>query len=114
MGRTAAAVLPKHDSGTYQIKVNPTQDGSPCSMFRTIRSTFDFVGVTDDGGLRDDGVFCEDVLDLGRAQPVPAHVYHVVHAAGDLRGGRGIGVTLPRYTWRYRIGQAKMRHLLKL
>ena len=108
-------MLGQHRScSTAQPNPGPRGDGSPCSMFRTIRSTFDFVGVTDDGGLRDDGVLGEHVLHLRRSQSVPAHVYHVVHAAGDLRGGRGIGVTLPRYTWRYRIGQAKMRHLLKL
>ena len=44
--------------------------------------------ISDDCGLGDGGVFGEDVLDLGRAQPVTAHVDHVVHATRDLQKSR--------------------------
>ena len=60
-----------------------------CTLFKQSMTlgieTFDVVWVSDDCGLSDGGMLGEDVLDLGRAQPVTAHIDHVVHATRDLQ-----------------------------
>ena len=56
-------------------------------FFRVTKQTsawpFSVVGPADDSGLGHEGVRDDGALDLGRADPVPRDVQHVVNSADD-------------------------------